>query len=74
LPEGDGEEGLANARRAKDHDVAMILDEAKRDQFVEHTTVVGHLGGLVPAFEHHVWVEPGLVGAPDGGVAVAPGD
>jgi hypothetical protein len=40
MPEGVGEEGLADANRADDGDVGVCFDEAQGSQFVEQGFVV----------------------------------
>src|SRR6185312_6646981 len=59
------QERLADAHGAEDHDVAVILDEAQRDELIHDPAVVRHLRGLVPALEHHVGIQTGDVGATD---------
>jgi hypothetical protein len=68
------EEGLPDADGAEDHGISVILDEAKGDELVHDPTVVGRLRALVPALEHHVWIQSGLLGSPSGGVAIPPRD
>src|SRR5262245_19311547 len=69
-----GEEGLADADRTQDYGIAMVLDEAERNELAQHPAVVGHLGTLVPALQSHVGVEPGGVSATVCRVAVPTGD
>ena len=61
VTEGVGDEGFADTNWAKDDDVALCLDEAKADELLQDTAVVGHFGGLVPALEDHVVSEASIV-------------
>src|SRR5690606_572130 len=59
VAEGGGEEGLADADGAHDDGVVAGVDEAQGAQLVPDGSVVGDLGGVVPAVQGHGRVEPG---------------
>ena len=74
VPEGGGEERLADSDRSHDHRVVAGLDETQRAEFVPHGAVVGDLGGVVPPVEGHLRVKSGGPGAPVSGGGFAAGD
>jgi hypothetical protein len=57
VAEGVGEERLADADGPDDGDVVARLDEAQRDELVEHGLVEGDFARVVPRFELHRRVE-----------------
>jgi hypothetical protein len=65
VAEGVRNERLSDADWAEDDHLAMTLAESRRRQLGEDAAVVVDLG-LVPSLEHHVGVEPGVVGAAPG--------
>src|SRR6478752_7192638 len=74
MAEGVGDKGLADTDGPEHDDIALCLHEAKAHKLLQDATVVGDLGGLVPALEHHVIDEAGVVGSACGGGIAPPLD
>lgn len=64
VPERVGDKDLADADRSEHDDVTLRLHEAQADKLLQDAAVLGDLGSLVPALEHHVVNEPGIVCSP----------
>jgi hypothetical protein len=74
VPERVREKRLPDADGAEHDHVAVSLDEPQRRQLGENATVVVNPRGLGPALDHHVGIEPGVLGAPLSGGALTARD